>query len=289
LVRLTSRVAENPAGSSCLGPLAGLDQQREQYVSAVGTLADPALTTLVLVSRAEPSALREAARASAELAALGVANQRLVVNGLLHDPGDDPTALAFTNRQALALAGAPEQLGTLPVAGVDLVAGELTGLAALRQLTGARPAAPQDVPDTADIDLPGLSELVDELDAAGNSVVMTMGKGGVGKTTLAAAIAIALVDRGHEVTLSTTDPAAHIIDALADTAPRRAARGAHRPRCRDGPLHRRGARGRDQLAHEVLQPAVAHLRDDIGNHRHALTFDHRGVSFSYDSWLSRRA
>ena len=48
---------------------------------------------------------------------------------------------------------------------------------------------------------------------------MTMGKGGVGKTTLAAAIAIALVDRGHDVTLSTTDPAAHITDALADTAP----------------------------------------------------------------------
>ena len=90
-------VAEHPAGASCLGPLAGLDQQREQYASAVATLADPALTTLVLVSRAEASALREAARASAELAALGVRNQRLVINGLLRDPDDDPTALAFAD------------------------------------------------------------------------------------------------------------------------------------------------------------------------------------------------
>src|ERR1019366_6767800 len=91
--------------------------------------------------------------------------------------------------------------------------------AALRQLTGADAPTPADAPDVADVDLPGLSELVDELDAAGNGVIMTMGKGGVGKTTLAAAIAIALVDRGHEVTLSTTDPAAHITDALADAAP----------------------------------------------------------------------
>ena len=212
-------VAENPAGASCLGPLAGLDQQREQYVSAVATLADPALTTLVLVSRAEASALREAARASGELATLGVANQRLVVNGLLHDSEDDPTALAFTKRQAVALAGAPERLVMLPVAGVDMIAGDVTGLAALRQLTGADAPTPADAPDVADVDLPGLSELVDELDAAGNGVIMTMGKGGVGKTTLAAAIAIALVDRGHEVTLSTTDPAAHITDALADAAP----------------------------------------------------------------------
>ena len=212
-------VAENPAGASCLGPLAGLDQQREQYLSAVATLADPALTTLVLVSRAEASALREAARASGELATLGVANQRLVVNGLLHDSEDDPTALAFTKRQAVALAGAPERLVMLPVAGVDLIAGDVTGLAALRQLTGADAPTPADRPDVADVDLPGLSELVDELDAAGNGVIMTMGKGGVGKTTLAAAIAIALVDRNHEVTLSTTDPAAHIADALADAAP----------------------------------------------------------------------
>ncbi len=212
-------VEEHPAGASCLGPLAGLDRQREQYAAAVRTLADPAHTTLILVSRAETSALREAARAGAELAAHGVTNHRLVINGLLHDPDDDPTAAAFTHRQAAALAGAPAQLAAMPVAGVGLVAGDVTGLAALRQLTGSAAATPSDGADASAVDLPDLSELVDELDAAGNGVIMTMGKGGVGKTTLAAAIAIALVDRGHDVTLSTTDPAAHLADALADTAP----------------------------------------------------------------------
>ncbi len=145
-------------------------------------------------------------------------NQRLVLNGVVRDPGDDGAAIAFTERQAAAVAGAPEQLSAMPVAAVELIAGDVTGLRALRQLAGANGDQLADSTEIAVVDLPGLEALVDELDAAGNAVVMTMGKGGVGKTTLAAAIALALVDRGHEVTLSTTDPAAHITDALADAA-----------------------------------------------------------------------
>jgi arsenite/tail-anchored protein-transporting ATPase len=212
-------VAEHPAGASCLGPLAGLDQQREQYAAAVGTLADAELTTLVLVSRAETSALREAARASRELAALGVANQRLVVNGLLREPGNDAMALAFADRQSAALSNAPADLAALPTAAVSLVAGDVTGVAALRRLAGDDHAVSLSDADSAVVDLPGLGELIDDLDRAGNGVVMTMGKGGVGKTTLAAAVAVALVDRGHQVTLSTTDPAAHLTEALAESAP----------------------------------------------------------------------
>jgi arsenite-transporting ATPase len=212
-------VGEHPAGASCLGPLAGLDQQREQYAAAVSTLADPELTTLVLVARAEAGALREAARASRELAALGVANQRLIVNGLLSDPGEDAMAGAFAERQATALAAAPSELANLPAAGVGLVAGDVTGVGALRRLASGDATSPRTKSDEPSVDLPGLSELIDELDTAGTGVVMTMGKGGVGKTTLAAALAVALVDRGHLVTLSTTDPAAHLTDALADWAP----------------------------------------------------------------------
>jgi arsenite-transporting ATPase len=212
-------VDEHPSGASCLGPLAGLDQRREQYAKAVATLSDPTLTTLILVARAEDSALREAARASSELQALGVANQQLVINGLLEAHEEDPAARAFTDRQAAALAGAPAQLTDFPTAGVRLIAGDVTGLEALRQLSGSDDGALAGCSDPVVVDLPGLGELIDELDAAGNGVVMTMGKGGVGKTTLAAAIAISLVERGHNVTLSTTDPAAHITDALAEEPP----------------------------------------------------------------------
>jgi arsenite/tail-anchored protein-transporting ATPase len=209
-------VNEHPAGASCLGPLAGLDQRREQYARAVATLSDPALTTLVLVSRAEESALGEAARASGELAALGVGNQRVVINGLLAAHDEDPAALAFAERQAAALAGAPERLTPFPTAGVRLIAGDVTGLDALRELAGDGSGVIATAIHADVVHLSGLDELVDDLDSAGNGVVMTMGKGGVGKTTLAAALAVALIDRGHSVTLSTTDPAAHITDALAD-------------------------------------------------------------------------
>jgi arsenite-transporting ATPase len=210
---------QHPSGASCLGPLAGLDRQREQYAAAVATLADAAQTTLVLVSRPESGALGEAARASDELARLGVANQQLIINGLLADPGDDETAQAFAGRQADALAGAPARLTGLSASTIGLVAGDVTGVAALRQLATGKHAPQVPGEDDATPELPGLAELVDELDRAGNGVVMTMGKGGVGKTTLAAAIAIALVDRGHQVTLSTTDPAAHLTDALAQSRP----------------------------------------------------------------------
>ena len=212
-------VDEHPAGASCLGPLAGLDQRRERYAAAVATLADADLTTLVLVARAETGALREAARASGELAALGVANQRLIVNGLLSDPGADAIAAAFADRQAAALAQAPSALATLSLAAVGLVAGDVTGVGALRRLAGGNAPSSATSSNERAVDLPGLRELIDELDGAGNGVVMTMGKGGVGKTTLAAAVALALVERGHQVTLSTTDPAAHLTDALADAAP----------------------------------------------------------------------
>jgi arsenite-transporting ATPase len=207
---------EHPAGASCLGPLAGLERRRRQYEHAVATLADPALTSLVLVARAETSALSEAARASHELGQLGVKNQQLVINGVLRNPGSDPIALAFAERQQLALTRAPAALQQLPTTAIELIAGDITGLPALKQLTSGKPGTDVVTEPSAPIAFDELETLIDELDAAGHGVVLTMGKGGVGKTTIAAAIAVALADRGHQVTLSTTDPAAHLADALAD-------------------------------------------------------------------------
>jgi arsenite-transporting ATPase len=206
----------HPAGASCLGPLAGLERQRRQYQDAVATLADPALTSLVLVARAETSALSEAARASRELGQLGVNNQQLAINGVLRNPGSDPTARAFAGRQQLALTHAPDALQDLRTRAVDLIAGDITGIPALKQLVSGRPGTDVVAEPSATIAFDEIEALIDDLDAAGQGVVLTMGKGGVGKTTIAAAIAVALADRGHQVTLSTTDPAAHLADALAD-------------------------------------------------------------------------
>lgn len=215
--------AENPAGASCLGPLAGLDRQRREYQDAVSTLATASLTRLVLVARADPSALREAARASAELGQLGVTNQQLVINGVLRDPGADATAQAFAARQQAALVAAPGALKQLPVTAVDLADADLTGIPALQALVADSETTPSNADDLGSEPsaFPDLGALIDELDRAGRGVVMTMGKGGVGKTTIAAALAVALADRGHQVTLSTTDPAAHLTDALANETPAR--------------------------------------------------------------------
>jgi len=228
------------AGASCLGPLAGLERHRARYVATVEALADPAQTTVLLVSRAEASALREAARAGAELAALGVANQRLVVNGVLPVAGDaadaaaaDAVADAYAARQREALADVPAALRALPTTRVPLVASELTGIDALRTLVRAGESAggaagearARTVPTSgADVHsgsggFADFDDLVRRVASEGRGVVMTMGKGGVGKTTLAARLARALAAAGHRVHLSTTDPAAHVEDAVGGDRP----------------------------------------------------------------------
>ena len=206
----------NTTGNSCLGPLAGLEKQRTIYATAVASLADGARTTLVLVSRAQRAALTEAERTSHELAAIGVRNQRLILNGLFHAVGDDPVALALQARSQEALAAAHDFLSRMPVSQVALRSYNLVGLHALRALLA--PEVPVGLPPATSsaLILPpteSLAELVDELAKAGQGVVMTMGKGGVGKTTIAAAIATELARRGFKVHLSTTDPAAHVAAA----------------------------------------------------------------------------
>lgn len=212
-------IADATHGASCLGPLAGLEGQREQYAAAVRVLADASRTTVVLVSRPEPSALTEAARAGRELRALGIGHQRLVVNGVLGDPADDRVAMAVAERQAAALAAMPAYLQQLPTVVVPLNPGSLTGVAALRQLTQRTHDSPGDDAAAQPVALPDLSDLIARLAEPARGIIMTMGKGGVGKTSLAIAVARGLAAAGHRVHLSTTDPAADLLEQL----------GAHRP------------------------------------------------------------
>ena len=209
-------IASSTGGASCLGPLAGLEKQKALYAATVARLSDAEQTTVVLVSRAETAALREAERTRDELAALGVTNLHLALNGVFAAavPGD-AVADAMTRRGVAALAAMPAGLAELPGSTTPLVACGTVGLDALRALSA--PVAEVDAgesPGDATALPPGLADLVDGLAASARGVVMTMGKGGVGKTTVAAAIAVALARRGHAVHLSTTDPAAHVADAV---------------------------------------------------------------------------
>ena len=220
----------NTTGNSCLGPLSGLQQQRVIYENAVAAMADGRHTTLVLVSRAQKAALAEAERTSGELAAIGVRNQRLILNGLFKATDSDPVALALEGRGARALAASAGFLARLPVTEVPLRAHNLLGLPALRALASSDPGSSRgnEAPSEGKSEPPhvgcyaggttlsplvSLTKLVDEFAQAGRGVIMTMGKGGVGKTTVAAAIATELARRGFKVHLSTTDPAAHVAAA----------------------------------------------------------------------------
>jgi arsenite-transporting ATPase len=204
----------NESGTSCLGPLAGLEKQCKQYAEAVEVLSDPGRTTLVLVSRPQRATLEEAARTSFELAALGLTNQRLIINGLMPETtSDDPLAQAMRKHDKQALAEMPEELRSLAVDRVPLQRMNMVGVEALRCLLTPKPLEQGEAvkgSDLPEIVAPSLGQLVDDIAADGHGLIMVLGKGGVGKTTIAAAIAVELAARGHNVHLTTTDPAAHL-------------------------------------------------------------------------------
>lgn len=215
---------EGTGDASCLGPLAGLEKQRARYAAAVEQLSDRETTRLVLVARPCRSALAEVARTSRELAAIGIRNQHLAINGLMPSGvDDDPLAAALAERDQAALAAMDAEVARLPRETFPLRSENLVGIGALRRFATGAPDRMGETSDNAEPepreDFPGLGSLVDEIERPGKGLLMFMGKGGVGKTTLAAAVAAKLATRGHEVLLTTTDPAAHLTETLGGEVP----------------------------------------------------------------------
>ena len=209
---------KNTSGTSCLGPLAGLEKQRIIYEATVNTLADASATTLVLVSRPQGAALREAERTSKELRAIGVGNQCLVINGMFEtECPEDVTSQAMQQRGLSALLASGEFIHSMQGFIVPLRPINILGINGLRVLLsgdGQGKCVKADESGWTPPAMENLEDLVASIEQQGNGVIMTMGKGGVGKTTVAAAIAVMLARRGHSVHLSTTDPAAHVAQTL---------------------------------------------------------------------------
>lgn len=220
-------IASNQTGSSCLGPIAGLKEQKLQFEQVVAALKDPGRTLLVLVSRAETLSFQEAHSAGNELGELGLRNQHLIINGVFVSASDDPIAAAFAEKSAEAMASMPEELKRLPTTKVPFRPSGVMGVTALQSVYQAGPVGgepgssvcPQLEVDALLGKISGWPDFLHGLEAEGRGVIMTMGKGGVGKTTMAAAIAAELAQRGHRVVLSTTDPAAHVAQAIGDDLP----------------------------------------------------------------------
>ena len=210
----TSFISESTHGASCLGQLSGLEEEKETYKYAVETLADGSLTSLVLVSRPEETPLLEANRASHELAELGINNQILIINGLLSGH-DDEVSKAFYKKQKEALDKMPEGIKDLKTFFIPLRGYNLNSIENLRSLLI------EDKDHTSDEDLkidqtPSLKDIIDDLYKNEKKVIFTMGKGGVGKTTMASAIAKGLRDKGQKVHLTTTDPANHLTGMIKE-------------------------------------------------------------------------
>lgn len=202
---------ESTHGASCLGPLAGLGDKKELYSQTVQALSNPKQTMLLLVTRPDSSPLQEAERAAHELKEIGVSNQFLLVNGILKDyVQNDDVSNALFKRQSRALENMAEELKNLPTYEIPLVPFNVTGIENMRKLVQPMENLSISNEKANAVSVPSLQTLITNLSESGKRVIFTMGKGGVGKTTVASAIAVGLAEKGHHVHLTTTDPAAHI-------------------------------------------------------------------------------
>lgn len=211
----TDFISESTHGASCLGQLSGLEDNKESYKKAVDTLANKDLTSLVLVTRSEEVPILEASRASGELSDLGINNQILIVNGMLKEYDDD-ISKAFYDKQQAALENMPENISNLDSYYIPLRGYNLNSIENLRSLLIEDKSELKDEKVKAS-DIASLKDIIDELDKKDKKVIFTMGKGGVGKTTIASAIAKGLAGRGKKVHLTTTDPANHLLNTIDKT------------------------------------------------------------------------
>lgn len=208
-------ISESTHGASCLGQLAGLEDKKDMYKNAVENLADKDKTTLILVSRPEETPLIEAERSSHELSDLGINNQVLVINGILSEATDDVSS-KMLDKQQKALENMPQGLKKFKIFTIPLRSYNVVGIDNIRTFLYSDDYAKNNIYSKS-LNLRHLDVLIEDIYRAGKKVIFTMGKGGVGKTTIAATIAVALARKGVKVHLTSTDPADHLKYVVEDT------------------------------------------------------------------------
>ncbi|WP_270312744.1 arsenical pump-driving ATPase [Ligilactobacillus agilis] len=208
-------ISKSTHGASCLGQLAGLQDKKDIYKNAVENLVDKDKTTLILVSRPEETPLIEAERSSHELSELGINNQVLVINGILSEATDD-VSIKMLDKQQKALENMPQGLKKFKIFTIPLRSYNVVGIDNIRTFLYSDEYTKNNIYSKS-LNLRHLDVLIEDIYRAGKKVIFTMGKGGVGKTTIAATIAVALARKGVKVHLTSTDPADHLKYVVEDT------------------------------------------------------------------------
>jgi arsenite-transporting ATPase len=204
-------IAENTTGTSCLGQLSGLEDRKDVYKNAVKNLTDKSMTTLFLVSRPEESPLKEVERSSSELLDMGIETQYLIINGvMLNYDEDDLISKQIYERQQKALTNRSEALLKLNTYIVPLRSYNMTGVDNIRNMLNSDISLINQENEIKKGHFNTIDTVIEDLYKTGKRVIFTMGKGGVGKTTIAGNIARGLAKKGVNVLLTTTDPANHL-------------------------------------------------------------------------------
>ncbi len=215
----TGFLSGNDRGASCLGPHSGLKMQESRFLKALDTLSDKKMTTVVLVTRPEIGSIREVSKSSIELMQLGLSNQRLVINGKFKAANkSDEVALSIEKLESDAINSLPVELKNIPQDEVTLKSFDTVGISALRNLLNSEiKLIDEQKIDESPNNISNIQSLIEEFSKREHGLIMVMGKGGVGKTTIASAIAIGLIKKGKKVHLTTTDPAAHLEATMQGT------------------------------------------------------------------------
>ena len=202
-------ISEKDPQGTRVGQFSGLQNRKDECVEAVETLSNKDLTKIVLVSRPETIPLIEATRALQELKELGISNFSIIINGVFQGETDKISKSLYDNQQK-ALTEMPPALADNEIYEIPLRSYNIVGVENLRQMLYSDDFTPVTEAELEQLDVKNIQGLINDLYNNKKKVVFMMGKGGVGKTSIAATVAIGLSKKGAKVHLTTTDPAAHI-------------------------------------------------------------------------------
>lgn len=215
---------DGSAGQTCVGPATALAESKLKFDRAISAMRNPEESTFIFVLHPEATSIYETRRSVAELEKLGINSQEIIVNAVYPVSAcDNPFMVRRYTKQQEFMKIIKESF-RLPGRVVELEAGEVKGIAALKNMGEKLFATPVRLKDYKPLRMksgggsdatryPSIDPRISRLLAPCNShrrTIFFAGKGGVGKTSVAAATGLWIGRQGYKTLLVTTDPASHL-------------------------------------------------------------------------------